>query len=92
VEEILTEQIIKAVSTRFELAAGRMVDAWLAAGRVDVSAADARLVREFLEESGWRVEEVTGGTVRVVQRDGRIEEMTREAAVMAALRQLAGRK
>jgi hypothetical protein len=30
--------------------------------------------------------------VRVVQRDGRIEEMTREAAVMAALRQLAGRK
>lgn len=91
-EEILTEQTITAVSSRFQLAAGRMVDAWLAAGRVDISAADIRLVSEFLEAIGWRVEEVPGARVRVVKRDGRTQEMTREAAVMAALRKLAERK
>jgi hypothetical protein len=92
VEEVLTEQPIKEVSSRFELAAGRMVDAWLAAGRMEISAADVRLVSEFLEASGWRVEEVPGGRMRIVKRDGRTQEMTREAAVMAALRKLADRK
>jgi hypothetical protein len=91
VEEILTEQRIKRVSSRFELAIGRIIDEWLASGRVSTSAADVRLASEFLEESGWRVEEITGARLRVVKRDGRVQEMSREAAVMAALRKLATR-
>jgi hypothetical protein len=91
VEEILTEQVIKPVSSRFELAIGRMVDGWLAAGRVEISPDDVRIAREFLEAGGWRLEEVTGGWFHVVKRDGRTQEMTREAAVIAALRKLAAR-
>ena len=91
VEEILTEQEIKPVSSRFELAVRRIVDGWLAAGRVQISPDDVRIAREFLEAAGWRVEEVPGARFRVVKRDGRTQEMTREAAVMAALRKLAER-
>jgi hypothetical protein len=89
VEENLTEQRIKAVSSRFELAVSRIIDGWLESGRVNVSPSDARLAREFLEENGWRLEDVPGARVRVVRRDGRTQEMTREATVMAALRKLA---
>ncbi len=91
-EEILTEQRIKQVSSRFELAVGRMVDGWLAAGRVHVSPADVRLAREFLEAAGWRVEDVPGSRLRVVKKDGRAQELTHEGAVMAALRKLAERE
>lgn len=90
-EDILTEQRIKAVSSRFELAVGRIIDGWLASGRVDVSRSDVRLAQEFLEENGWRLEDVPGARVRVVRRDGRTQEMTREATVMAAVRKLATR-
>jgi hypothetical protein len=89
VEEILTEQRIKAVSNRFELAVGRIIDGWLESGRVNVSKTDVRLACEFLEENGWRLEDMPGARVRVVRRDGRTQEMTREATVMAALRKLA---
>ena len=89
-EENLTEQRIKPVSTLFEIAAARMVDSWLAAGRVEISRSDVDLAREFLDESGWRVAEVESG-LRVVRRDGRVQQMSREAAVMAALRKLATR-
>jgi hypothetical protein len=89
VEEILTEQRIKEVSSRFELAVSRIIDGWLESGRVNVSKTDVLLAREFLEENGWRLEDVPGARVRVVKRDGRTQEMTREATVMAALRKLA---
>ena len=91
-EDILTQLRIKNVSSGFELAVGRMVDGWLAAGRVDISPADVRLAREFLEAGGWRVEDVPGARFRIVRKDGRTQEMTREAAVMAALRKLAERE
>jgi len=89
VEENLTEQRIKTVSNRFELAVGRIIDGWLESGRVDVSKVDAQLAREFLEENGWRLEDMPGARIRAVRRDGRTQEMTREATVMAALRKLA---
>ena len=38
------------------------------------------------------LEEVAGARIRVVKNDGRTQEMTREAAVMAALRKLASRE
>jgi len=57
VEHNLTEKVPHRVQTRFELAIRRMVDAWLEAGRMEVSAGDVKLAREFLEHSGCRVED-----------------------------------
>jgi hypothetical protein len=88
-EEDILEQRPRPVRTRFELAAHRLVEAWLAVGRMRVTANDMQLAREFLEESGWRVEDdVAGAKVRVA-RQGRTQELTREGTVMMALRRLA---
>jgi len=85
------DELVRPVQTQFELAAWRMVDRWLEDGRIRVSAGDVRLAREFLEHTGCRVEDVPGLRVRVVNGEGRAQEMTREAAVLIALRQLAAR-
>jgi len=90
VEHIVTEERARTVSTRFELAAGRMVEKWVAAGRIKVDAVDLRLAREFLEHSGCTIEELSDGGLRV-SRKGRGSEMSREAAVVEALRRLAAR-
>ena len=90
-EQNVLDQPARPVETRFELAAWRMVEGWLTAGRIDVSAVDVRLAREFLEHTGSRVEDMPGLLVRVVTGEGRAQEMTREAAVLIALRQLAAR-
>jgi hypothetical protein len=92
VEHDLTEKRPHRVETRFELAIRRMVDAWLAAGRMDVSAGDLQLAREFLEQAGWRVEEAAEARLRIVSRDGRAHEVTRQEAVMEAFRRLANRR
>jgi len=91
VEEDLTAKLARPVRTRFELAIRRMMDAWLNAGRIEVSLDDVKLAREFLEHTGWRVEEVGAARLRIVNREGRAEEVTREDAVIAALRRLATR-
>jgi hypothetical protein len=90
-EQNVLEERPRAVQTRFELAAGRMVESWIAAGRVCVSAGDMRLAREFLETAGWTIHDAPGARVRLVSRAGRAQEMTREAAVLIALRRLAAR-
>ena len=90
-EQNVLDERARPVETRFELAAWRMVEGWLTAGRIDVSAVDVRLAREFLEHTGSRVEDMPGLLVRVVTGEGRAQEMTREAAVMIALRRLAAR-
>ena len=92
VEHDLTAQPPHAVRTRFELAIQRMMDAWVTAGRIEVTAADVKLACEFLELSGWKVEDAPAARVRVTNREGHAREMTREAAVMAALRRLASRR
>jgi hypothetical protein len=92
VEHDLTEKRAHPVDSRFELAIGRMMDAWLVAGRISVTAGDVKLAREFLEQTGSKVEDAPAARVRVVEDDGRTEEMTREAAVMTALRRLAMRR
>jgi len=90
-EQNVLDERARPVETRFELAAWRMVEGWLEAGRIRVSAGDVLLAREFLEHSGCRVEDVPGLRVRLVNGEGRAQEMTREAAVLIALRQLAAR-
>jgi hypothetical protein len=92
VEHDLTEERARPVRTRFELAIRRMMDAWLHAGRIQVSPRDVQMAREFLEESGSKVEDAGEARVRVVDRDGSAEEMSREATVMTALRRLATRR
>jgi len=89
VEHDLTENPARAVRTRFELAIGRMIEGWLSAGRVAVSADDVELAREFLKQAGCTVEDAPEARLRVVSHEGFCEEMTREGAVMAALRHLA---
>lgn len=91
-EQNLLEERARMVETRFELAIWRMVERWLEDGRVEVSAGDVSMAREFLEKTGWRVEDVPGLRVRVVNREGGAQEMTREAAVMIALRRLAANR
>ena len=91
-EHDLTEKRAHLVGSRFELAIGRMMDAWLVAGRISVTAGDVKLAREFLEQTGSKVEDAPAARVRLVEDDGRTEEMTREAAVMTALRRLATRR
>src|SRR5213593_980921 len=88
VEHDLTRQPPHAVHTRFELAVQRMIDAWITAGRLEVSPADLKLAREFLEQAGLKVEDAPDARVRIVDRQGEVREMSREGAVMAALRRL----
>lgn len=89
VEHDLTQEQPHTVCSRFELAVQRMIDAWITAGRLEVSPADLQLAREFLEQSGWKVEDAPRARIRIVDRHGQVEEMSREDAVMAALRRLA---
>jgi hypothetical protein len=88
----VTSERARPVRSRFELAIRRMMDAWLDAGRMEVSSGDVRLAREFLEMSGCKVEETADARLRVVGPEGRTQEMTREGAVVAALRRLAERR
>jgi hypothetical protein len=87
----VTSERARPVRARFELAIRRMMDAWLDAGRLQVSSGDVRLAREYLEMLGCRIEETADARLRVVNPEGRSQEMTREGAVVAALRRLAER-
>ena len=89
-EQNVLEDRPRAVASRFELAASRIADAWLSNGHIAVSADDFRLAREYLDRTGSTVEETPGVLVRIKGRDGAAQEMTREAAVILALRRLAG--
>jgi hypothetical protein len=86
-----TDDRPKPVEGRFELAAPRLVQEWLDAGEIRVSADDFAVAREFLERVGWQVQLVPGLLVRLIGVDGHTREMTRENLVMQALRILARR-
>ena len=88
-EHDLTQEQARPVRTRFELAVRRMVEGWCESGRVSVSAVDVKLACEFLEYQGCRIESAPGAQVRVVSREGRAQDLSREATVVATLRRLA---
>jgi len=81
----------RPVRSRFELAAVRIADAWLAAGHAKASADDLQMARDFLEQVGCNVRELPGVLVRLEDEDGRVEEMSREAAIVVAFRRLVAR-
>jgi hypothetical protein len=80
----------RRVQAQFELIASRIADAWISSGKLEVSVSDLRLAREFLEHTGYQVQEVPGLLIRLT-RDGHSEEVTREKAVLLAMRRLATR-
>jgi len=82
----------RPVESRFELAAARIADAWLAAGRVKASADDLQIARDFLEQVGCNVRELPGVLVQLEDEQGRVEQMSREAAVLEAFRRLVARR
>ncbi len=91
-DQNVTDNPPKRVDSRFELAASRMADAWVRAGRITISRDDLRTARDFFERGGWIVEETGDGLLRVSRRRGRrIRELTPEALVLDAFRRLARR-
>ena len=89
----VTEKPPRAVVNRFELAAARMADAWVRAGRVTVTSDDVDLACDFLQATGWKVSDGRAGRLRVVARRSRqVLQLTPEGAVLLAMRRLAGRR
>lgn len=81
----------RPVQSRFELAAVRIADAWLAAGHAKASADDLQIARDFLAQVGCNVRELPGVLVQLEDEDGRVVEMSREAAIVVAFRRLVAR-
>ena len=49
------------------------------------------MARDFLEQVGCNVRELPGVLVQLEDEDGRVEEMSREAAIVVAFRRLVAR-
>jgi hypothetical protein len=90
VEHDIDQERPRTIATQFELFAAKLMETWISEGHVSVSAGDLRMAAEFLEQVGWTVEEIAGLMVRLRARDGRTREMTREAAMLFAVRCLTG--
>lgn len=90
-EQNVVDEVPRTVASRFELAASRIAEAWLSAGHVSVTADDLHMACEFLARTGITVEQTPGVLVRILHRDGRHQDTTREGAVLLALRSLARR-
>ena len=73
----------------FELAALRMTDTWIETGCVTATTDDLRLAISYLGRFGFTVELLPGCQVRVASEGGGGAVMTREEAVMTAIRHLA---
>ena len=87
---VVDEDQPRTIATQFELFAARLMENWLNAGQVQVSAGDLRMAADFLRAAGYRVEETAGLMVKLRDEDGSTREMTREAAMLFAVRRLAG--
>ena len=76
------------MESRFELAAVRLAERWLANGRVTVSSDDMKIARDFLEQVGCNVRELPGVLIRFEDEHGHVEEVSRETALLLAFRRL----
>jgi hypothetical protein len=72
----------------FELAARRMIDTWLETGSIVATPDDLRLATGFLHQFGVRLEPLPGCEVRVMSEQDGIAVVSREEAVMTAIRRL----
>jgi hypothetical protein len=90
IHDLLTDPP-RPVEQGFELAARRITATWLETRRVIASADDLRLAGQFLQRFGLTIEPLSGGDVRLVSERGTGSVMSREAAILTALRSLVGR-
>jgi hypothetical protein len=77
-----------AIEEPFVLAARRITATWLATRDVTASADDLRLAAQFLQRIGLTLEPLPGLLVRLVSERGRATVMSREAAVLTAIRSI----
>ncbi len=89
---VVDEDRPRAIESQFELFAAKLMETWITAGSVQVSAGDLRMAADFLRQVGWQVEETAGLMVTLRGADGHTREMTREAAMLFAVRRLTGRE
>src|SRR4030095_4657627 len=87
---VVDDDLPRAIASQFELFAARLMESWISAGSVHVSAGALRMAAEFLRQVGWQVEETAGLMVKLRGTDGHTCEVTREAAVMFAVGGLRG--
>jgi hypothetical protein len=80
----------RALDEPFALAARRITATWLETRDVTASADDLRLAARFLQRVGLTLEPLPGLLVRLVSERGHETIMSREAAVMTAIRCIAG--
>jgi len=78
----------RPVESPFELAARRIMATWLETRCVVATPDDLRLATQFLRQVGVRLEPISAFEVRLVSERGRSTVLTREAAVMTAIRSL----
>jgi hypothetical protein len=76
----------RPIEDPFALAARRITATWLATREVVASADDLRLAGQFLQRVGLTLEPLPGLLVRIISERGRETIMSREAAVMTAIR------
>ena len=87
---LVDEDRPRNIATQFELFAAKLMESWITAGIVQVSAGDMKMAADFLRQVGFQVEEVAGLMVKLRSKDGRTREMTREDAMLFAVRCLTG--
>jgi hypothetical protein len=73
----------------FALTARRITDAWLDSRDVTATPDDLRLAAQFLQRAGMTVDLLPGLLVRIVSARGHESVVSREAAVMTAIRRVA---
>lgn len=87
IHDILSDRP-RVVDSPFELAARRIMAGWLDTRCVTATLDDLRVAAQFLKRIGLTIEPLPGCEVRLVSERGQGTVMSREEAVMAAIRQL----
>jgi hypothetical protein len=78
----------RPVESPFELAARRIMTTWLETRRVSATPDDVQLAAQFLKRVGLTIEPLSTFEVRLVSARGQGTVLSREAAVMTAIRSL----
>ena len=79
----------RPVEVLFEIAAHRILTTWLDTREVVATEDDVRLAAQFLRRAGISLEPLSSSEVRLVSQRGESTVLTREAAVLTAVRSLA---
>ena len=79
----------RPVEVLFEIAAHRILTTWLDTREVVATEDDVRLAAQFLHRAGISLEPLSSSEVRLVSQRGESTVLTREAAILTAVRSLA---